>query len=785
VSPRASDRANGPPKHELQQAALVPPPDLALGAAVSPRGAGTHGRNTLREQGPDQSLCLERGECAVVIPVYGGYEYFTECLESVLAHTPEHVSVVIADDASIDPNIGNLLRHLSALSGFPLRVTYIRQPRNLGFVGNANCLFTCTAPADVVILNSDCVVSEGWYQGLRDAAYSDSTVATATALTNHGTVLSVPHRNRPIPDLPQDWTIDQAATSVRRASPRLRPRIPTAVGHCVYIRRTALDLVGGFDETFAPGYGEEVDFSQRCIARGLCHVVADDVFVLHHGSGTFGVRSDITRIQADHERIIHARYPHYQHHIQELQRDTTGPLARSLSAARRALTGMSVTIDGTCLGPHLTGTQLHILELIGALSRLNRLRLRVVLPKKPGEYVADLLGHVRGVETVSIHERDLEPTDIVHRPYQIGYISEFNWLRTLGDRLVITHQDLIAYRNPAYFANYWRWAGYRRTAGDTLSLADGVICFSSYVAQGLVEEGLVDHARAWVVPIGVDHRLHEQQIVPSPPRGSDELEGHELIVCIGADFLHKNRLFALEVVSELQRHGWTGRMVLVGPRVAQGSSVPAESEFMMVHPGMKSMVHRLPAVSEAEKAWLFERAALVLYPTTVEGFGLIPFEAARAGIPCVFAPQAALCEVLPAALARIVPWDAAATADAVFRLLHDEEERARLTSQLLSAGEAYRWDTTASRLFEVYSKIVDAEPRMPFSAAAYDPTITATGRQLVGRGGLSRETQLMLRALFARPMVGKPILGGLTLAYRFGRTIAKRDRDNDDTVLSE
>src|ERR1041385_6290033 len=121
------------------------------------------------------------------------------------------------------------------------------------------------APADVVVLNSDCVVAEGWLQGLRRAAYSDALVATASALTNHGTILSVPERNRPQPGIPQDQTLAHTAGAVRSFSLRFYPHLPTAIGHCMYIRRQALDLVGQFDLAFSPGYGEEVDFSQRCV----------------------------------------------------------------------------------------------------------------------------------------------------------------------------------------------------------------------------------------------------------------------------------------------------------------------------------------------------------------------------------------------------------------------------------------------------------------------------------------------------------------------------------------
>ena len=170
-----------------------------------------------------------------------------------------------------------------------------------------NAVFRDTAPADVVIVNSDTVVPAGWLERLRAAAYSDGLVATASTLSNHGTILSVPDRDRPSPLPPPGLSITETDDRIARASPRLYPRIPTGVGHCLYIRRSALELVGEFDEAFSPGYGEEVDFSQRCLARGLWHVVADDLYVYHRGAGTFGTLQ--SERQLANEAELNRRYP--------------------------------------------------------------------------------------------------------------------------------------------------------------------------------------------------------------------------------------------------------------------------------------------------------------------------------------------------------------------------------------------------------------------------------------------------------------------------------------------
>lgn len=113
----------------------------------------------------------------------------------------------------------------------------------------------------------------------------------------------------------------------------------------------------------------------------------------------------------------------------------------------------------------------------------------------------------------------------------------------------------------------------------------------------------------------------------------------------------------------------------------------------------------LGQVSEAEKRWLLEHAAAVVYPTLYEGFGLVPFEAGLAGTPCVFAPQTSLGETL-AAQATLVPWDAAASAAAVLPLLGPGPEREHHVAALQQEAQRYRWDTVAQALVERYGRVV-------------------------------------------------------------------------------
>ena len=275
---------------------------------------------------------MTRGDVVVCVPVFGARELFEQCLRSVVEHTPPSTRVLIADDASPDPEIEVFARWMAEEVAGRLPVEYVRRPENVGFVANMNAVFRDTAPADVVIVNSDTVVPAAWLERLRAAADSDGLVATASTLSNHGTLLTVPDLHDPQPTPPPGLSITETDARIARASPRLYPRIPTGIGHCLYVRRSALDLVGGFDEAFSPGYGEEVDFCQRCLAHGLRHVVADDLYVFHRGAGSFG--STRSARQDANEEELNRRYPYYARAVHEAATSQAHPLARSLAAAR-------------------------------------------------------------------------------------------------------------------------------------------------------------------------------------------------------------------------------------------------------------------------------------------------------------------------------------------------------------------------------------------------------------------------------------------------------------------
>ncbi len=668
------------------------------------------------------------------------------------------------------------------------------------------------APADVVLLLEPCEVGEGWLERLGQAARADTNTATASALATAGTALSLSDRDEsPRP-------LEQAERSLSRETLRLRPRLGEIVGPCVYVRREALELVGPLDGGLDLRSALEVDFAHRCRSWGLSHVAADDVVVEPLGAAPSG----------------HVGGPSPRPPEQPEPEAETGTLARALEAARRPRSRLSVTLDGRALGSTLTGTQRHILELAIALAGTDALRMRVLVGPDTSASVVEQLRSLPHTEVLATEEIDSDTprSGVFHRPQQVFGVGDMRFALRLGERLVVNQLDLIAYRNPAYHPDATSWLRYRRVGRQALASADRVVVFSEHTRRELLSDELVDDDRVRLIPPGLDHRsrvyerapdaeLRAPDTDPGAPDGDRGTapapapahvpEDTPFMLCLGTDFRHKNRVFALRLLDQLrEHHGWDGRLVLAGTHVPYGSSRELEDELLAERPELREAVLELGSIDEQEKAWLMQRAAAVVYPSVYEGFGLVPLEAALSGVPCVFAPQSSLAEVLPAEAAAIVPWDPRASAARAYELLENPLTRTRQVEALSAVAEGFRWEQAAEATVEVYREALVAPVREAAALsrdevvrehelreliAAHDELVrrlvgerehargmydelnaeVGSGLALIGpHGSLPEDLQRALLALGHRPRLSRPLYGALAGTFRAGRNVRRR-----------
>jgi GT2 family glycosyltransferase len=253
----------------------------------------------------------------IIIPVYRGETETRACLRSVLGarlHTAHEV--VVIDDASPEPAISSWLRALASQG----RITLLAHAANRGFVESVNEGMARHPDRDVVLLNSDTEVADGWLDRLAAHARNDPSIGTATPFSSNATILSYPRtlEANPLPPGETTATLDAAFAA---ANAGRSVDIPTAVGFCMFIARRCLQRVGPFDEArYGTGYGEEVDFCMRAARAGFRNVAAGDVFVRHVGEVSFGEAGAERRLKA--QATVDALYPEFQVRLAEyLARD--------------------------------------------------------------------------------------------------------------------------------------------------------------------------------------------------------------------------------------------------------------------------------------------------------------------------------------------------------------------------------------------------------------------------------------------------------------------------------
>lgn len=311
----------------------------------------------------------------IVVPVYNAADDLNRCIESVLAHTGGDYRLIVIDDASPDPAVRAYFAELEARR-LP-QIRFLANQRNLGFTLNANRgMSAARADADLVLLNSDTVVTRGWLDALARCAASDPAIGTITPFSNNAEICSLPRfceNNR----WPASRDTEPMVRALERAAVPTYPDLPTGVGFCLYIRRALIGAIGMFDPVFGLGYGEENDLCMRAAAAGYRNVLCEDAFVLHLGGSSFGdKRADLAERNM---RILLDRHPQYLEQVRAyIAADPVRPLREFALSQYRVLNepvpGVLHVIHG-----HGGGTEYHVRALIAASGQAFRHYLMIAV----------------------------------------------------------------------------------------------------------------------------------------------------------------------------------------------------------------------------------------------------------------------------------------------------------------------------------------------------------------------------------------------------------------------
>lgn len=226
----------------------------------------------------------------VVVCVHDALDDLRPCLWSVLRKTGRRFRLIVVNDGSDEQTTAYLRSVAEAVPA--VRLIHNDRPPH-GYTIAANLGLRASTGDYVVLLNSDTIVTPGWLDRIVQCGESAPSVGVVGPLSNAASHQSIPHLREhgqwSVNPVPRWASPDAIAKLLERVSERRHPRLPFINGFCYAIKRQVIDAIGYFDEElFASGYCEENDYSMRARDAGFELAVADDAYVFHAKSRSFG-----------------------------------------------------------------------------------------------------------------------------------------------------------------------------------------------------------------------------------------------------------------------------------------------------------------------------------------------------------------------------------------------------------------------------------------------------------------------------------------------------------------
>lgn len=241
---------------------------------------------------------------SIIIPIYNAFEDTSKCIESVLKHTKIPYELILIDDCSPDKRINALL---DKMEKNPV-IRIIRNNQNKGFVKTINIGIKSTK-GDVVILNSDTIVTPKWLTKLVIAAYSNNLIGTVTPLSNAAGAFSIPPIEPEFLDNHQ-MEMEDIANTVEKVAAKSYIEVPTGNGFCMFIKRSLIDKIGLFDEeNFDKGYCEENDFCMRALENSWINIIDESTYIYHKRSASFS--DEKKELLKNNRAILNKKHPQY------------------------------------------------------------------------------------------------------------------------------------------------------------------------------------------------------------------------------------------------------------------------------------------------------------------------------------------------------------------------------------------------------------------------------------------------------------------------------------------
>ena len=368
---------------------------------------------------------------------------------------------------------------------------------------------------------------------------------------------------------------------------------------------------------------------------------------------------------------------------------------------------MRIGIDARKL--HDFGIGTYIRNLLRELAALDR-TTEYVLMTRPQDVgvcttlgenfraVADRSGHYSVAEQVSIPLAvRREGLDLFHAPHYV--------LPALTpSKSVVTIHDCIHLMFPDY-RRHWLGHAFAKTLLHTAAhKSDRIFTVSEQSKRDILKFFSVPPEKIVVTPNAIDDRFStppsEEHVVNTRERYQ---LSHSYLLYVGNIKPHKNLERLIEAFHLVRQQGRSElELIIIGDEISKLQSLRRAVHKYDIH----RYVRFFGYVPDKTLAVLYRLAALFVFPSLYEGFGLPPLEAMASGTPVVTSNLSSLPEVVGDAAILVDPYKAESIADGIITVLRSTHLRDELSRRGLERVKEFSWARSVHRVREIYGEVV-------------------------------------------------------------------------------
>lgn len=277
--------------------------------------------------------------------------------------------------------------------------------------------------------------------------------------------------------------------------------------------------------------------------------------------------------------------------------------------------------------------------------------------------------------------------------------SHFFWPQKKGKKVATVH-DLIIFKMPHLFLSQMR-KFYQESMRRTILNADLICADSRCTKTDIIEIFRVPESKVKVVyggvdqcfkPLGIDKQwLHERLGLKNP-----------FILFVGVIEPRKNLEVLVEAFENLNRAGRIDHdLVIVGKKGWLYEPIIHK----ITNSGFRHQIFLLDYVKLPDLVLLYNTAALFVYPSLYEGFGLPVLEAMACGTPVVTSNVSSLPEVAGDSAWYVDPHSVESITQGIETMLNNQRLREELGRKGLERSRLFSWRNTASQILELYHSL--------------------------------------------------------------------------------